>query len=203
LSKASKILQQRKLSYENSHAPSVEEIFEVADKSLVSSIQQILQTSERQEKLQTQYGPLRQKYLSVVLSGKKAVNINNVYGVYFNSDGTMLDHKRIDLDKNDVIIVDRKKYPGTSILYELIFKKFLDKTICTNADKQKYKNIPLATNAHKRGHSTHNPIMGNKGHKYRMRHQNPTKFQFKFPYCASAKRHSWRLSKPDASSKQS
>jgi len=45
-----------------------------------------------------------QKYLEVVLSGKKAVNIDNVYGVYFSSDGTMLDDKRIDLDKNDDII---------------------------------------------------------------------------------------------------
>jgi len=58
LSDASKILQQRKLSYEHSHAPSVEEIFEVVDESLVSSIQHSLQTSEGQEKLQTHYGSL-------------------------------------------------------------------------------------------------------------------------------------------------
>jgi len=38
LSEASKILQQRKLSYEHSHALSVEEIFKVADEPLVSSI---------------------------------------------------------------------------------------------------------------------------------------------------------------------
>jgi len=90
LSEAFKILQQRKLSYEHSHAPSVEEIFEIADKLLVSSIQHSLQTSEGQEKLQTHYGRLGQKYLRVVLSRKKAVNIDNVYGVYFSSDGTML-----------------------------------------------------------------------------------------------------------------
>jgi len=167
LSETSKILQQRKLSYEHSHAPSVEEIFEVADEPLVSSIQHSLQTSEGQEKLQTHYGPLGQKYLGVVLSGKKVVNIDNVYGVYFSSDGTMLGDKRINLDKNDDIIVDGKRYSGTPGLYELIFKKFPNETICTNADKQKYKNILLATNAHRRGHSTHNPIMGNKGHKYK------------------------------------
>jgi len=34
---------------------------------------------------------------------------------------------------------------------------------------------------------------------YRVHHQNPDKFKFP-PYCASA--NSWRLSKPDASSKQ-
>jgi len=79
----------------------------------------------------------------------------------------MLGDKCIDLDKNDDIIVDGKKYPGTPGLYELIFKKFPDEIICTNADKQKYKSILLTTNAHRRGHSTHNPIMSNNGHKYK------------------------------------
>jgi len=60
----------------------------------------------------------------------------------------MLDAKCMDLDKNDIII-DGKKYPGTPSLYELIFKKFPDKTICTSIDKQKYKSILLATNVHK------------------------------------------------------
>jgi len=72
----------------------------------------------------------------------------------------------IDLNKNDDIIVDGKRYPGTPDLYKLIFKKFLDETICTNADK-KYKSILLATNVHRRSNSTHNPIMGNKRHKYK------------------------------------
>jgi len=76
------------------------------------------------------------KYPGVILSGdKKAINIDNVYGIYFSSDGTMFDDKRINLDKNDDIIVDGKRYPGTPGLYELIFKKFPDETICTNADK--------------------------------------------------------------------
>jgi len=79
----------------------------------------------------------------------------------------MLGDKRIDLDKNDNIITDRKKYSGTPGLYELIFKKFPDETICTNADKQKYKSIVLAHKHTLCGHSTHKPIMGNKGHKYK------------------------------------
>jgi len=102
LSEAFKILQ-HKLSYKHSHTLSVE-VFEVADESFVSSIRHSLQTSDGQGKLQTHYDPVGQKYLEVVLSGKKAVNIDNVYGVYFSSDGTMLDDKRIDLDKNDDII---------------------------------------------------------------------------------------------------
>ncbi|KYQ52380.1 hypothetical protein ALC60_08543, partial [Trachymyrmex zeteki] len=54
-----------------------------------------------QEKLQISYGPLGQKYLKAVLSGKKAVNIDVVYGVYFSNEGTMLGDKHIALDKND------------------------------------------------------------------------------------------------------
>jgi len=127
----------------------------------VSSIQHLLQTSKGQEKLQTLWS-IATKHLRAVLSGKKTVNINNVYGVYFSYDGTILDDKRIDLDKNDNIIVDEKRYPRISGLYELIFEKFPDETICTNADKQKYKSILLTTNAHRRGHSMHNPIMDNK-----------------------------------------
>jgi len=69
----------------------------------VSSIQHSLQTSEGQEKLQTHYSSLGQKYLRVLLSDKKAVNMDNIYGVYFSSDGTMFDDKRIDLNKNDDI----------------------------------------------------------------------------------------------------
>jgi len=79
----------------------------------------------------------------------------------------MLGDKRIDLDKNDDLIVDGKKYPETPGLYKLIFKKFPDQTICTNADKQKYKSILLATNAHRCDHCTHNPIMDSKGHRYK------------------------------------
>jgi len=58
----------------------------------------------------------------------------------------MLDDKRINLDKND-IIVDGRRYPKTPGLYELIFKKFPDETICTNADKQKYRSILLVMDA--------------------------------------------------------
>jgi len=59
-------------SYEHSHAPSVEEIFEVTDEPPVSSVQHLF---EGQEQLQMHYGPLDQKYLGTVLNDNKAVNI--------------------------------------------------------------------------------------------------------------------------------
>ncbi|KYN18431.1 hypothetical protein ALC57_09261 [Trachymyrmex cornetzi] len=142
-------------------------IFEVTDEPLVTFIRHLLQTSEGQEKLQTNYGPLGQKYMKAVLSGKKAVNIDIVYGVYFSDEGTMLGDKRITLHKNDDIIIDGKRYDGTTGLYELIFMKFPNEGICTNDDVHTYRSILLTTNAHRRGHSPSNQVMGSKGYKYK------------------------------------
>ncbi|KYQ47212.1 hypothetical protein ALC60_13769 [Trachymyrmex zeteki] len=120
-----------------------------------------------QEKLQTSYGPLGQKYLKAVLSGKKAVNIDVVYGVHFSNMGTLLGDKRIALDKNDDIIINGKRYEGTPGLYELIFMKFPNENICTDDDIQTYKSILLTTNAYRRGHSADSQVLGNKGYKYK------------------------------------
>ena len=109
--KASQILQDSDLSQD--HAPSVEDVFEVTNEPLVMSVRQQLQTSEGRKKLQIHYGPLGQKYMGAVLSGKKTVNVDNVYGVYFSDTGTMLGNKRFDLHKNDDIFIDGKRYKDT------------------------------------------------------------------------------------------
>ena len=90
-----------------------------------------------------------------------------VYGVYFSNSKTMLGDKAFDIDKDDNIIIDGVKYRGTPGLYELIFKRIPDDAVYTDADKQKYKSILLATNAHRRGHGAKNPILSNKGYKYK------------------------------------
>ncbi|KYM94639.1 hypothetical protein ALC62_14726 [Cyphomyrmex costatus] len=133
----------------------------------LTSIRHLLQTSEGQEKLHANYGPLGQKYLKAVLSGKEAVNIDVVYGVYFSDEGTMLGDKRITLSKNDDIIIDGQRYDGTPGLYELIFMRFSNESICTDDDVQTYKSILLTTNAYRRGHNAGNQVLGNKGHKYK------------------------------------
>src|SRR5215469_4244392 len=130
---------------------------EVANKPLI--------TSEGQEELQTHYGPLGQKYVEFIITGEKAVD--NVYGVYYGHDGLMLGAERFDLDTNDDIILDKKRYAGTPGLYELIFKKFPDESTYTSIDMENYKNMLLVTNAHRRNHSIDYPIMGNRGYKYK------------------------------------
>ncbi|KAL6253546.1 hypothetical protein P5V15_015531 [Pogonomyrmex californicus] len=76
----------------------------------------------------------------------------------------MFGDKKFDVDKNDFIIIDNTRI-GTPGLYELIFKRLPDEAIFTKDDKQTYKSILLTTNAYRRSHSAHNPIMGNKGYK--------------------------------------
>jgi len=59
----SEIIQPPDLSY--NHVPTVEEIFEIADEPLIISIRHLFQTSEEQEKLHANYGPLEQKYYRI------------------------------------------------------------------------------------------------------------------------------------------
>ncbi|KAL6253942.1 hypothetical protein P5V15_015788 [Pogonomyrmex californicus] len=63
----------------------------------------------------------------------------------------MLGDKKFDVDKDDSIIIDNR---------------LSDEATFTKDDKQTYKSILLTTNAHRRGHSVYNPIMGNKRYKY-------------------------------------
>ena len=58
-------------------------------------------------------------------------------------------------------------YVGTLSPFELIFKRIPDDAIYTEDDKQTYKSILLATNAHRRGHNALLPVLGNKGYKYK------------------------------------
>ena len=92
-----------------------------------------------------------QKYLKAVLNGKKVINID--YGVYFSDERTILSDKHINLHKNNDTIVDRIKYDGTPDLFDLIFMKFPNKSICTDDDVQTYRSLLLTTNAHWRGHN--------------------------------------------------
>mgnify|MGYP003334118261 CR=1 FL=1 len=144
---------------------SAENVFETTDPSFATSVRQMIQTSNGQEVLRSQLGPLGQEYIGALLSGDK--KIDNVYGVYFNDDGTRLGNKRFDIDKNDNIIVDNVTYAGTPGLFELIFKRIPDDAMYTEDDKQKYKSLLSITNAHRRDHNALLSIMGNKGYKYK------------------------------------
>ncbi|KAL6263071.1 hypothetical protein P5V15_005870 [Pogonomyrmex californicus] len=142
-----------------------EDVFETKDisESLETTIKQSLQTQTRNREGLHQLGSLGRKYVSLLLGDDTDKTIDCVYGVYFDKSGTMFGDKKFD--KNDSIIIDNVRYNDTP-LYELIFKRLSFEVIFTEDDKQTYKSILLTMNAHRRGHSACNPIMGNKRYKY-------------------------------------
>ena len=113
-----------------------------------------------------QLGPLGQVYVNTLLTGNARNEIDIVYGVYFDENGTMLDNKKFNVDSDDTIIIDGVRYKDTPGLYELIFKK-IPNAIYTENDKRTYKHILLMTNAHRRDNNARMPIKSNKGHKYK------------------------------------
>ncbi|XP_070168540.1 uncharacterized protein [Polyergus mexicanus] len=147
-------------------SPSVEEIFETTPATLVTSVQHPLQTSEGQSTLRTYLDPLGQKYVGAILNQDKGNNLY-VYGVKFRNERMMMGDKIFDVDKNDNIIIGGMRYVGISGLYELIFKRVPDGDVYTEDDKIKYKNILLATNAHRRDNNMRNRVLSNKGYKYK------------------------------------
>jgi len=80
-----------------------------------------------------------------------------MYGVYFSDEKTMLSDKRIILHKNNDIIINGKRYDIVPGLYELIFMKFLNESICMGDDVQIYRS--MTTNAHRCSHSSNIQVM--------------------------------------------
>ncbi|XP_070158059.1 uncharacterized protein [Polyergus mexicanus] len=148
-------------------SPYVEEVFETMPETFVTSVQHQLQTSEGQNILRTHLGPLGQKYVGAILSQDKNNSMDYVYGVKFCNEGMMMGNKIFDADKDDNIMIGGIRYMGTPGLYELIFKRMPDGDVYTEDDKIKYKNILLATNAHRCGNDIRNPVLSNKGYKYK------------------------------------
>ncbi|KYM94131.1 hypothetical protein ALC62_15254 [Cyphomyrmex costatus] len=152
------------------HFPSTqdEEVFETSngtDPSLETSV--ILSTPQGRDRLNSQLGPLGHIYINALLSGDKRNEIDLVYGIYFDENGTMMGDKKFDVDTDDTIIIDGNRYKGTPGLYELIFKRLPDDDIYNKNDKQTYKSILLTTNAHRRRHNAEMPVISNKGYKYK------------------------------------
>ncbi|XP_072751930.1 uncharacterized protein [Anoplolepis gracilipes] len=148
-------------------SPSVEEIFETTPEAVVTSVQRQLQTSEGQNMLREHLGPLGQRYIGAILGQDVNNEMDYVYSVKFSDEGMMLGDKHFEVDKNDNIIINGVKYAGTPGLYKLIFKRIPDDAVYTENDMHKYKSTLLATNVHRRDSNMRNPVLGNKGYKYK------------------------------------
>ena len=93
-------------------------------------------------------GRLGRQYLLKMLHSSQANRKYHTYGARIDDNGLMIGDSRLDVDKNDDIIIGDDKYKGTKGLFELIFKNKPGKY--TKQDLNLYKTILESTNAHKK-----------------------------------------------------
>ncbi|KAL6257822.1 hypothetical protein P5V15_011416 [Pogonomyrmex californicus] len=70
-------------------------------------------TRNESEESNAQWGLLGRKYMGALLSGDRQSEIDHVYGVYFDLDGSMLGDRRFDVAADDSVIVGDTRYPST------------------------------------------------------------------------------------------
>lgn len=108
---------------------------------------------------------LSRKYVVKMLHGTLANRVHHVYGARLEKEGLMIGDSKLNVDESDNIIIKGVSYPGTSGLFELIFKKIPAKY--TSQDLKWFKKICLATNLHKKQYKTNSPIHKGSSQKYR------------------------------------
>jgi len=110
-------------------------------------------------------GVLGRKYMLKMLQSTIPNRKYHVYGARVEGDGLMIGNSKLDIDEQDNIIINGKKYKGTIGLFELVFKNNPERY--TMKDLVKFKNICLKTNAHRKMYSTTKPIHRNQSVKYK------------------------------------
>lgn len=87
------------------------------------------------------------------------------FGVRSERGKLMMGTSRVFVDDYKIRVA-RQIFLRTPGLYDLLFKKSPNLSLITEDDKQNYKKMLLATNAHRRDYSATKPIKSNKGLKY-------------------------------------
>lgn len=109
--------------------------------------------------------PLLKKFFTLHQDPRTADDLDKVYGIRSDGQRWLLGDSPIDVS-NDKIIVKGKMYQGTPGLYELLFLKQPNENIYTADDLEIYKEMVLATNAHRQRYASGRQINSNKGTKY-------------------------------------
>lgn len=111
-------------------------------------------------------GNLGRKYVLKMLQSTIPNRNYHVYGARLEGEGLMIGDSRLDVDKQDNIIIGGKKYKGTRGLFELIFKSKPENY--SNRDLATFKNVCLTTHAHRKNYKpAPSPIHRNQSVKYK------------------------------------
>lgn len=105
------------------------------------------------------------KYLYLINHNRKQC-LDTVYGVRKLRDGSfMIGDKPISFD-NHLVNIGDKRFNVTTGLLELLFKNKPEKAYISKEDERNYKEILIASNAHKKKYSSSEPIRTDKNFKF-------------------------------------
>ncbi|XP_051158570.1 uncharacterized protein LOC127279956 [Leptopilina boulardi] len=105
------------------------------------------------------------KYLYLINHNRKQC-LDTVYGVRKLRDGSfMIGDKPISFD-NHLVNIGDKRFNVTTGLLELLFKNKPEKAYISEEDERNYKEILIASNAHKKKYSSSEPIRTDKNFKF-------------------------------------
>lgn len=110
-------------------------------------------------------GLLTRKYVLKMLHSSAPKRKYHVFGARLEDEGLMIGNSKLTIDESDNLQIDNKMFKGTPGLFELIFTS--DPKKYTTKDLQTYKNILLATNAHKKNYMESLPVHKNTSIKYK------------------------------------
>ncbi|XP_046587828.1 uncharacterized protein LOC124292979 [Neodiprion lecontei] len=98
------------------------------------------------------------EYLEMLNDKQRQQELDTVYGVRsLSTAGLMVGDSPISFER-DSVRIGNTLYPKTQGLLELLFKKTPNSAHVTRNDRENYRNILLATNAHRKYYSATEPI---------------------------------------------
>lgn len=135
-----------------------------------ATMRSILESSDGREHaiqyIDENFGPLGREYFTGLIFDTRK-QFDTIYGVRFVDGVWQIGDSNVEVDKSDNVIINGVTYKGTPGLFELIFKRIPNDAVYNASDLVKYKNILVATNAHKRGYSFNEQMNGSKGFKWK------------------------------------
>ena len=103
------------------------------------------------------YDYLTNKFFRMLHQNRKQ-HLDMVYGVRKLSDGTLMIGAKSVSFEGQYIHVGDKKYLKTAGLLELLFRQTPEESCISSDDLNNYKDIRIATNAHKKQYSPSEPV---------------------------------------------
>lgn len=106
------------------------------------------------------------KYYIGKMKANDTKDIDQIYGVRHDGTKWVIGNSTFNIASDSSVLVDNYLYEGTNGLFHLLFSKNPDMRHVTDEDMKNYKQILLASNAHKKTYAADKTINFNKGTKY-------------------------------------